>query len=356
MSGGLDSSVAAMLLQKQGYELVGVTMKTWDYEQSGSLKNETSCCNLDSINDAREIAVSLNFPHYVIDIKDEFNDYVIKDFVNQYLNGRTPNPCVLCNTHIKWGAMLKRADKLSCQYIATGHYAKIREESNRFIISKSDDSNKDQTYMLWGLTQKLLKRTLFPLGSYNKDEIRKIAHKAGFKGVAGKKESYEICFIPDDDYRSFLQRRIKGLKEKVGGGNFIDTKGNVLGKHDGYPFYTIGQRKGLNIALGEPMYVKQIKPETNTIVLGKEKELYQNTFTVTGLNSIKYDYIPEDMDVLVKIRYKNQGHYGRVYQTGDKAKVELNEKVKAITPGQSAVFYKNNDILGGGFIDKVFDG
>ncbi len=356
MSGGLDSSIAAMLLHEQGYELVGITMKTWDYEQSGGNIKETGCCSLESVNDARNVAVSLGFPHYVTDIREEFNRYIVKDFVEQYLAGRTPNPCVLCNTYIKWAALLERADLLSCDLIATGHYAGIAGHDKRYIIKKSKDQSKDQSYSLWGLKQEFLKRTLFPLGSYTKDKIRKIALEKGFEDIAVKRESYEICFIPDDDYRGFLKRQVQGLEKRVDGGDFVDSKGKVIGKHKGYPFYTIGQRKGLNIALGEPMYVKQIKPESNTIVLGKEEELYQKIFTVKGLNCIKYEKIPRGMELSIKIRYKNQGHPGRVYQLDDdKARIELNEKVKAITPGQSAVFYEKDDVVGGGFIEKVED-
>ncbi len=354
MSGGLDSSIAAMMLIEQGYDLVGITMKTWDYAQSGGSKKETGCCSLESINDARQIAVSLGFPHYVLDIRDEFNEYIVKDFIDRYLEGLTPNPCILCNTHIKWDALLRRADQLSCDFLATGHYAQIKKHKDRYVISKSKDENKDQTYVLWGLSQDCLKRTLFPLGSYTKDYIRQLASKAGFKDIANKKESYEICFIPDDDYRGFLKRQVKGLEEKVDGGKFVDTKGNVLGKHKGYPFYTIGQRKGLNIAMGEPMYVKQILPVTNTIVLGKEEELYQKIFTVNSLNCIKYEKIDREMELSIKIRYKSKAYPGKVWQLdNNRAKIELDEKVKAITPGQSAVFYENDDVVGGGFIDEV---
>lgn len=356
MSGGLDSSMAAMLLQEEGYEMVGVTMKTWDNAQIEGSEKETGCCNLESVNDARNLAVSLGFPHYVLDIKEEFEEYIIKDFVGQYLAGRTPNPCVLCNVHIKWAALLKRADKLACSYIATGHYARIAEYDNKYVIKKGIDTDKDQSYSLWGLTQDFLKKTLFPLGSYRKDKIRKLALDAGFKDIANKRESYEICFIPDDDYRGFLKRQVRGLEEKVDGGDFMDSGGRLLGKHKGYPFYTIGQRKGLNIALGEPMYVKKIIPETNTIVIGKEEELYNRVFTVCGINCIKYEIIPQGMKLSIKIRYKSPAYPGRVYQSDDDtARVELDEKVKAITPGQSAVFYENDDVVGGGFIEKVED-
>ncbi|NVO04029.1 MAG: tRNA 2-thiouridine(34) synthase MnmA, partial [Bacteroidetes bacterium] len=214
MSGGIDSSVAAIMLHNEGYEVIGMTMKTWDYANTGSSKKETGCCSLDSINDARQIAVNLGFPHYVVDIREEFDELIIKDFVSEYLLGRTPNPCVLCNTHIKWEALLKRADSLGCEFIATGHYAQVREENGRFVVSKGLDENKDQSYVLWGLTQSSLSRTLFPLGKFHKDEIKKMAADLGYFELAEKKESYEICFIPDDDYRSFLKYKLPEIEEK----------------------------------------------------------------------------------------------------------------------------------------------
>ena len=199
MSGGIDSSVAAVMLHEQGYEVIGMTMKTWDYSSVGGGKKETGCCSLDSINDARDIAVDLGFPHYILDIREEFGDYVINHFTNEYLDGRTPNPCVLCNTHIKWDALLRRADKLGCEWIATGHYANIREENGRYVISKGKDENKDQSYALWGVSQKSLSRTMFPLGHLHKSEIRQMAVDRGFTALVNKPESYEICFVPDND-------------------------------------------------------------------------------------------------------------------------------------------------------------
>lgn len=258
MSGGIDSSLAAVLLHEQGYEVVGITMKTWDYASSGGSKKETGCCSLDSINDARNIAVDLGFPHLILDIRNEFGDYVIDHFTNEYLDGRTPNPCVLCNTHIKWDALLRRADKLDCQYIATGHYANIREENGRYVISKGIDEGKDQSYALWGVSQQSLSRTILPLGQLYKSQIREMAIERGFVELVNKSESYEICFVPDNDYRGFLKRRVPGLEEKVDGGDFVLEDGSVVGKHKGYPFYTIGQRKGLGIALGYPVYVTGI--------------------------------------------------------------------------------------------------
>jgi tRNA-specific 2-thiouridylase len=213
MSGGIDSSVSAILLHEQGYEVVGMTMKTWDYASSGGSKKETGCCSLDSINDARAIAVEKGFPHYIIDIREEFGNHVIDNFINEYLGGRTPNPCVMCNTHIKWEALLKRADMLDCEFIATGHYANVRKENNRFVVSKGMDDWKDQSYVLWGVSQECLSRTMFPVGNFTKPVIRQMALDMGFKELAAKSESYEICFIPDNDYRSFIKRQVQALKK-----------------------------------------------------------------------------------------------------------------------------------------------
>ncbi|MBP6531846.1 MAG: tRNA 2-thiouridine(34) synthase MnmA, partial [Bacteroidia bacterium] len=288
MSGGIDSSVSAMILHEQGYEVVGMTMKTWDYASSGSSKKETGCCSLDSINDARSIAVEKGFPHYIIDIREEFGNHVINDFVDEYLAGRTPNPCVRCNTHIKWEALLKRADMLDCEFIATGHYANVREVDGRFVVSKGKDEWKDQSYVLWGVSQECLSRTIFPVGKYHKSEIRQMAEDMGFHELAKKPESYEICFIPDNDYRSFLKKRVEGIEEKLNDGLFVNTEGKILGKHRGYPFYTIGQRKGLEVALGDPAYVVEIKPDTNTVVLGSYDELKKQEMWVKNVNLIKY--------------------------------------------------------------------
>lgn len=354
MSGGIDSSVTAVMLHEQGYEVIGLTMKTWDYANSGSSKKETGCCSLDSINDAREIAVNLGFHHYIIDIRDEFGDFVIENFVDEYLAGRTPNPCVLCNTHIKWDALLKRADKLGCEYIATGHYAKVRRENERYVISRGKDVNKDQSYVLWGLSQQSLGRTIFPMGQYHKPEIREMALEMGFDSLVKKPESYEICFIPDNDYHGFLNRRVDGLEQRVAGGDFVLADGTIVGQHKGYPYYTIGQRKGL-VAMGEPYYVTKIIPDTNTVVIGKENELLESRMRVRGLNLVKYEAIQEDTRALTKIRYKDRGTASILQPVDDRhVDVIFTEEVKAITPGQSAVFYEGDDVLGGGWIKEVF--
>lgn len=355
MSGGIDSTVTAVMLHEQGYEVVGITMKTWDYATSGGSKKETGCCSLDSINDARQIAVDLGFSHFIIDIRDEFGDYVVNNFVDEYMAGRTPNPCVLCNTHIKWEALLKRADMMDCEYIATGHYAQLRHENGRSIISRGLDLNKDQSYVLWGVSQACLSRTMFPVGGYHKPDIKQMARDMGYIDLANKSESYEICFVPDNDYRGFLKRRMPELEAKVDGGNFTDVNGKVIGKHNGYPFYTIGQRKGLGVAFGKPMFVVEIKPETNTVVLGEETELERNGMWVGKLNLQKYQTIPANLPSITKVRYKHDGESSVLNQIGDRVKVEFMDKVSAIAPGQSAVFYEGNDMIGGGVIFSNFN-
>ena len=360
MSGGIDSTVAALMLHHEGYELVGITMKTWDYATSGSGtkgKKETGCCNLDSFNDARAAAVHHGFPHYILDIREEFGDFVINNFVDEYLSGRTPNPCVLCNTHIKWRALLKRADALNCNFIATGHYAKIRRhENDRYVISKAIDHTKDQSYVLWGLQQDLLSRTLLPLGGFRKTEIRQMAFDMGYPELAKKAESYEICFVPDNDYRGFLKRKVNGLEEKLDGGHFVDKTGKILGKHKGYPFYTIGQRKGLDIALGKPVFVTDILPETNTVILGEEADLLKQEMKVSKINWQKYAGLNEPLDVVTKIRYKDEGTPSVIqHSENNEVLVRFYTEAKGIAPGQSAVFYEGDDVIGGGIINRNID-
>lgn len=356
MSGGIDSSVTAVMLHEQGYEVVGLTMKTWDYANVGGQTKETGCCSLDSINDARIVAVELGFPHYIIDIREEFGDFVIENFVDEYIAGRTPNPCVLCNTHIKWDALLRRADKMDCEFIATGHYAQVRTEGERYVISKGTDQHKDQSYVLWGLQQSSLARTLFPMGQFRKSEIRAMATEMGFHHLVNKSESYEICFIPDNDYHGFLNRQVEGLEERVADGNFVLANGKVVGKHKGYPYYTIGQRKGI-VAMGEPYYVTFIDPETNTVVIGKEDELFQHRMRVRGVNLVKYAALPDEVAAVTKIRYKDAGSPSVLHPVdGQHVDVTFPSPVRAITPGQSAVFYEGDDVLGGGWIKTVGEG
>jgi len=341
------------MLNDQGYEVVGITMKTWDYATSGSSKKETGCCNLDSFNDARMAAVQHGFPHYILDIREEFGDFVIDNFVDEYLAGRTPNPCVMCNTHIKWRALLKRADALGCEYIATGHYGKIqRHENGRYFVSRALDDTKDQSYVLWGLQQDLLSRTLLPLAPYRKTEIRQMALDYGYPELAKKSESYEICFVPDNDYRGFLKKKVDGLEERVNGGLFVDKHGSILGSHKGYPFYTIGQRKGLDIALGKPVYVTEIRPQTNEVVLGDESDLDRAEMLVGKINWMKYEGITAGMEATTKIRYKDKGSLSNLYPDDQGIKVRFYEAAKGIAPGQSAVFYEGDDVIGGGIIQR----
>jgi tRNA-specific 2-thiouridylase len=355
MSGGIDSTVAAMMLHEEGYEVIGITMKTWDYANAGGNKKETGCCSLDSINDARTVAVNMGFHHSIVDIREEFGDYVIDNFVDEYLAGRTPNPCVLCNTHIKWSSLLKRADALDCEFIATGHYAKIKEENGRKFITKGKDERKDQSYVLWGLSQECLDRSQFPLGGFTKPEVRKMAFDWGYTDLSKKGESYEICFVPDNDYRGFLTRRVEGLEERVAGGEFISPQGEVLGTHRGYPFYTVGQRKGLGKAFGEPMFVTEIQAETNRVVLGRIDDLIRNGMTVSKLNSMKYESIPNGMEAITQIRYNDPGVLAKVKNDGsDKIEVEFLANVRGVAPGQSAVFYEGDDVVGGGLIYGSF--
>lgn len=355
MSGGIDSSLAAVLLHEEGYEVIGMTMKTWDYAGSGGTKKETGCCSLDSINDARNVAVQLGFPHYILDIRNEFGDYVIDHFTSEYLNGRTPNPCVLCNTHIKWDALLRRADRLDCAHIATGHYANMHFADGRYYVSKGIDSWKDQSYVLWGVSQESLARTKLPLGHLHKSEIREMAKERGFMDLVNKSESYEICFVPDNDYRGFLKRRLPELETEVAGGDFVLQDGTKVGKHEGYPFYTVGQRKGLGIALGRPVFVTEIRKETNEVVLGDLPDLYRDGMYVSKLNLQKYGSLPQPLETVTKVRYKDAGTPATIVQeSDDRMKVLFHEGVSGIAPGQAAVFYEGDDVIGGGWIMKSF--
>jgi tRNA-specific 2-thiouridylase len=271
--------------------------------------------------------------------------------VDEYLAGRTPNPCVLCNTYIKWEALLKRADKLDCEFIATGHYANIRQQdSGRYVISKGKDEHKDQSYVLWGISQENLARTKFPLGSFAKSEIKQMALDMGQVELANKSESYEICFVPDNDYRAFLRHKVGDLDERIGPGNFVLSNGKVVGKHLGYPYYTIGQRKGLGIALGEPMFVTRILPESNTVMLGTQNELEQVSARVKNLNLVKYESILTPLEAVTKVRYKDAGTMSSIVQEGEELKIDFHHAVSGIAPGQSAVFYEGSDLLGGGFL------
>jgi tRNA-specific 2-thiouridylase len=357
MSGGVDSSVAAALLASEGHEVIGITIKTYAYEDvGGNDGNESSCCSLDGINDARAVAAQFNFPHYVLDFSEPFNNAVIEDFVAEYMRGRTPNPCVVCNRKIKWEELIRKARALGADAIATGHYARVRRlpDTGRFVVSRGRDGSKDQSYALWGLTQESLSRTIFPLAEHTKPEVRALAEKLGLT-IAGKGESFEICFIPDNNYERFLKERIPGLENKVAGGEIIQD-GRVVGRHRGFPFYTIGQRRGIGVATGAPIYVTGIDPGNNRVTIGPEKALYHAGLIARNVNMMKYERCPPGLRVNVRIRYKDGGGLASAEQLPDgRLKIIFDEPRRAITPGQSAVLYEGDDLVGGGVIDDVLE-
>jgi tRNA-specific 2-thiouridylase len=350
MSGGIDSSVAAMILLKQGYEIVGVTYRTWDAVSQGCFEKEKGCCTINSIMEAKRMAEKLGFKHHFLDLREEFKNSVIKDFVDEYLAGRTPNPCVVCNASIKWGEVLKMADSLDCQYIATGHYAQIAEKDGNFYLKKGVDTKKDQTYFLWRLPQEVLKRTIFPLGELTKPEVRQIALENGFEKLSKKAESQEICFIPDNDYRLFLKSEVEDYEKYCKEGYFTDTQGNILGKHNGYPEYTIGQRKGLRIALGSPKYVSKIVPESNTVVLADREDLETSELLARNCVFVNREILGENAAIEAQIRYKSPATEAALSFEGDFVRVKFSSNVWGVTPGQSVVFYKDKLVIGGGII------
>ncbi|MCB9209866.1 MAG: tRNA 2-thiouridine(34) synthase MnmA [Ignavibacteriales bacterium] len=355
MSGGVDSSVAAALLKQEGYEVIGITMKTWGFmEVGGAPKHESGCCSLDAIFDAKSIATKFDFPHYTVDFTKAFEDAVITDFVDEYLDGRTPNPCVICNRKIKWEELLLKADSLDAYYVATGHYANIEfnENSKRYLLKNSADSKKDQTYALWGLTQKSLSRTLLPLGKYTKPEVREIAEKLEIK-TANKPDSQEICFVADNNYERFLRERVPEKISEVEEGNLVYNN-ETIGKHRGIPFYTIGQRKGLGVALGKPVYVKNIDKENNIVELGDDTELFSKDVIARDINYISVNSLNIDDTVIAKIRYSDRGSLAKVkFADEQKIILEFVEPKRAITPGQSlAIYDEQGYLLAGGVIAK----
>lgn len=347
MSGGVDSSVAAYLLKEQGYEVIGATMQIWQDDEE-FIEKEGGCCSLSAVADARRVANKIGIPFYVMNFKDAFKKNVIDYFVDEYMEGRTPNPCVACNKFIKFSSFLDKAMTLGIDYVATGHYAIIEKQNNRYIIRKSEDDKKDQTYALYNLTQFQLKRTLMPCGQYKKSEIREIAKKIGLR-VHNKKDSQEICFIPDNDHGRYIKNR---FPSKVRQGNFVDKSGNVLGTHKGIVYYTIGQRKGLDIAFGKPMYVVDINPFRNEVVLGNLDDLLNTELIAKDVNYIPFDNLKEPMEVETKIRYSQIPSKAVITpMENGKVKVNFNEKQRAITKGQSVVFYKGDLLIGGGIIE-----
>lgn len=353
MSGGVDSSVATGLLVEQGYDVIGITIKTYKYEDvGGNVGNDSTCCSLDGINDARRIALNLGIPHYTVDFSETFKDQVINYFIDDYLAGNTPNPCVMCNRQIKWAEMLRKADSLGAEFIATGHYARIMhdEQSGRRWIRRSNDAQKDQSYMLWSVRQEHLARTLFPLAGFTKPESRAQGERLHLD-IASKPESYEICFIPDNDYRRFLRDARPEIDGSIGKGQFM-LDGKVVGEHEGYPFYTVGQRKGLGIAHSEPLYVLNVLPTDNIIELGTEDKLDATTLTAHSVNLQKYATLDQPIRCMAKIRYKDSGAMATCHVDADGTlHVKFDEPRKAIARGQSVVLYEDDDVIGGGIIN-----
>lgn len=341
MSGGVDSSVAAYLLKEQGYHVIGVTMQIWQEEENG-------CCGLSAIEDARRVAYDLEIPHYVMNFRNEFKENVVAYFIDEYLHGRTPNPCIACNRYVKWESLLMRSREIGADYIATGHYARIdRLPNGRYSLKCSKTLAKDQTYALYNLTQEQLKHTLMPVGEYTKEEIRGIAERINLQ-VANKPDSQDICFVPDGDYAGFIEET---LDTELPTGNFVTIDGKVLGPHKGITHYTVGQRKGLGLALGYPAFVIEIRPDTNEVVIGTNEDSMSNYVRANQLNFMSIEDLEGEMRVWAKIRYNHKGAWCTIQKTGDREVLcTFEEKQRAITPGQAVVFYDGDYVLGGGTI------
>lgn len=352
MSGGVDSSVAAYLLKEQGYDVIGVTMQIWQKEDACVTEREGGCCGLSAVSDAKRVADKLGIPHYVMNFREIFQKKVIDYFVREYQLGRTPNPCIACNRYVKWEALLNRSMEIGADYIATGHYAAIKKLSNgRYTIACSKSAGKDQSYALYNLTQEQLRRTLMPVGAYDKARIREIAAEQGLS-VANKPDSQEICFVPDNDYKRFLEEE---THQKAPKGNFVDRYGNIVGEHRGITHYTIGQRKGLNLSFGHPVFVTEIRPETNEVVIGESEDVFSASLVAENLQYMAAERYETGQRMLAKIRYSDKGQLCTVKSTENgRIVIEFDRKVRAVTPGQAVVFYENDTVLGGATIIKGF--
>lgn len=352
MSGGVDSSVAAALLQERGYQVIGVTMNLWDYDRvGGNINRDSGCCSIDTTDDARCVCNKLGVPHYVVNFRDEFEAAVTDNFISEYLEGRTPNPCVRCNTYIKWGVLLQKAEEFGADKIATGHYARtdFDARTGRFLLKRGLDAHKDQSYALWGIRQQGLAQTLFPVGEYTKPQIRQLARKFGLR-TAEKKESQEICFIPDNDYVRYLRDKKPELA-RAAGGEIVSQAGEVLGTHQGYPFYTIGQRKGLGLAMPEPVYVTEIDAGSNRIKVGSKADLEHAGLIADNVNWVSIECPNRAMPVQAKIRYNSPAAPARLRVLEDGCvELKFDQPQPAVTPGQSVVFYQGELVVGGAII------
>ena len=352
LSGGVDSSVAAYLLKEQGYDVIGVTMQIWQEEDIFTQEEEGGCCGLSAVDDARRVAQLLEIPYYVMNFRSEFQESVINYFVNEYRRGCTPNPCNACNRHVKWEALLKRGLEIGADYIAPGHYARIKQLGNgRYTIQNSVTAAKDQPYALYNLTQDQLSHTLMPVGAYTKDEIRAIAEKIHLP-VAHKQDSQDICFIPDGDYAGFIERET-GAAFKLG--NFVDTEGKILGTHKGIIHYTVGQRKGLGLTAATPLFVKELRPETNEVVICQSEQLFESECYVKDMNYMGISELNagEEVEAIGKVRYSHKGAPCKLRLLEDgRVLCRFAEPQRAMTPGQAAVFYRDDYVLCGGIIDR----
>lgn len=349
MSGGVDSSVTAALMVEAGYDVVAITMRLGTHDTIEIDSDKPNCCSIEGVEDARRVATQLGIPFYAVNYEESFRQSIVDYFADEYVSGRTPSPCVICNQDLKFGRLLELATQLEIDYVATGHYARIEHEpeTGRHILRKGVDSQKDQSYFLFSLTQTQLRRAMMPLGGYAKDEVREVARKYQLQ-TAEKPESQELCFIADDNYKRFLKDRIP---EKIQKGEIINQEGRVLGEHQGIPFYTVGQRRGLGISAETPLYVTELKVHDNTIVVGKNESLLADTMQVEQVNLITIDKLTEPIRAEVKIRYKDTGAPATIYPLNDtEVEVKFDQPRRAVTPGQAAVFYHADTVVGGGWI------